>query len=113
MSKNINEQYVPPNITDSVILRSTDGTKPPRIFDVVLGVPPPPPINFIFNDNDKVRKQTATDITFIFGEPIPPNCSPIRNGNSNKFDFRCAPILSDSNNFKVLFDYASAEFLVI
>lgn len=110
MSKNINERYVPPNITDSVILRSTDGTKPPRIFDVVLGVPPPPPIDFIFNDNDKVRKQTATDITFIFGEPIPPNCSPIRNGNSNKFDCRCAPILSDSNNFNVVCDYASADF---
>lgn len=67
-------------------------------------------IDFIFNDNDKVRKQTATDITFIFGEPTPLNCSPIRNGNSNNFDCRCAPILSDSNNFNVVCDYTSADF---
>ena len=67
-------------------------------------------IDFIFNDNDKVKKQPSTDITFIFGEHIPPNCSPIRNGNTNNFDCRCAPLIGTSNNFEVSCDTYKPDF---
>ena len=95
--------YTPPELNQLVTLEFNNGFVHPLQIPVVLGVPSivNHNIDFIFNDNDKVKKQTATDITFIFGEPIPPNCTPIRNGNSNKFDCRCAPILSNDNNFVV------------
>lgn len=64
--------------------------------------------DFIFDDFDKLQPtESATNLIFLFGEvPEYVFCSPLV-GIDNKFDCRCAPIISQSNDFILSCDDSS------